>query len=135
MRQIQKDHGSSIKVCEKCGGLCESLPLAPATCTRAWVVNHPHQHLTAQLELLLFTPFYACAHVCPHTCPHLFTHTQALNLPRLLAQLGFPVKGHASMPRTMAADATKKMLRHAKVKFHPDKVWAGYGAGEHQVWG
>lgn len=28
------------------------------------------------------------------------------------------------MPRAMAADATKKMLRQAKVKFHPDKVWA-----------
>lgn len=95
----------------------------PAVSTRAWVVNHFHQQWQRNLNPCCqhhSTPVHTRAPTPVHT----FSHAQALNLPRLLAQLGFPVKGHASMPRAMAADATKKMLRQAKVKFHPDKVWA-----------
>ena len=57
--------------------------------------------------------------------PLIFIHccwSQTLNLPRLLAELGHPVIGHASMPRAQAIEATTKTLRRAKIQYHPDRV-------------
>ena len=56
---------------------------------------------------------------------------QTLDLPRLLAELGVPVVGHASLPRAQALEATRKALRRAKVAFHPDKVKREGGALPH----
>ncbi|GAX81678.1 hypothetical protein CEUSTIGMA_g9106.t1 [Chlamydomonas eustigma] len=50
---------------------------------------------------------------------------KTLNLPRLLAELQVPVKGLASLTRVQALEATKKALRLAKIKYHPDKVSNG----------
>lgn len=57
-----------------------------------------------------------------HTNPCPSPLLQTLDLPRLLAELGVPVVGHASLPRAQALEATRKALRRAKVAFHPDKV-------------
>ncbi len=47
---------------------------------------------------------------------------QTLNLPRLLAELQVPILGLSSLSRANALEATKKALRLAKIRYHPDKV-------------